>query len=121
MNTAYKQLEDFVLPQMEAYQTDVTEHDKREIESSPGVPFIHVTRDATSTHLFFKPNSVWLERNAPQVYLFGRSTPQEIHADNLSLLQKYFTDADVFHVSNGVTVKPCTYAKAVKTFKEFTT
>ena len=118
MNAIYNQLESKVLPLMSAYQTDVTTHDRREIEENAGTPFVHVTREMSS-HMFMKPDKEWLDTNAPQPYLFGRSTPREIEAGNLDLLKTYFNDSDTFHISDGHCVVQVSRAHAISTFEQF--
>ena len=115
---AYTQLAALVLPLMTAYQTDLTEHDKRDIESKPDLPFVHVTREM-STHIYFKPEADWLDANAPQKYIFATSTPREIVQGNLNLLETYFNDSDTFHISDGLSVIPCSRDFAISTYKTF--
>lgn len=118
MHTIYNQLENAVLPIMTHYQTDLTTHDKQEINDKPGIPFVHVSRE-TSTHIYFRPNREWLETNAIEPYLFGRSTPREIVAGYLDLLQTYFNDSDTFHISDGHCVVKVSRDHAISTFKQF--
>ena len=98
----FDQLAALVLPLMTAYQTDVTEHDKREIEEKDGVPFVHVTR-ASSSHIYFKPDHEWLKANVEQPHIFGRATPREIAEQALGLMTDYFNDEDAFHYHDGTT------------------
>ena len=111
----YEQLAARVLPIMTGYQTDVTEHDKREISDNPDNPFIHVTRDMSS-HMFMKPKADWLAANKPQPYLFGHSTPLAICEGDEGLLRDYFNDSDTFHISDGLSVVSCSRQFALDSF-----
>ena len=86
---------------LESYQTDLTTHDRNFIEANPNRPFIHITRDS-GTHIFGRPDSVWLANDVKQSYLFGTSRPSDIVKQDHELLKTYFNDYNVMvHVYDG--------------------
>ena len=87
----YRELEATVLPSMEAYQTDLTTHDRAAIERNPGVPFLHWTGKSSTVIVFlaeadddsFPPAGVKVP------YLFGTADREHL-ADEMVSMADYF-------------------------------
>jgi hypothetical protein len=81
----YKQLHEMSLPLLEAYETDLTTHDKDWIEVNPGIPFMHYTR-ATGTHLIsFSLAGSYPPPGTRVKYLFGTADREKILQDKLEM------------------------------------
>lgn len=76
--TVYEQLAAAILPQMEAYQADLTTHDRRQIEDRPALPFLHWARSSGTT-LWHMPDVDNLPKRGERVpYLFGTADREHI-------------------------------------------
>jgi hypothetical protein len=83
--TIFAQIRQCAEPLMRAFVSDLA-HDARWIDSHPGRPFIHVTRE-TGTELIPLPDANEFEDDAPQAFLFSEARPSEICRQYLSLLR----------------------------------
>jgi hypothetical protein len=78
----YEQVREKAMPLIEVYHDDLIKHDKRDLENSPGVPFLHFTGD-TGTYLFLMiPAEDYPAKGVTVPYLFGK-------ADRNHILRQY--------------------------------
>jgi len=87
--TTYNDLEAAVLPLLEAYEVDLTKHDRKAIEDNAGVPFLHWTRQH-GTHIVFMPPSEGYPKEGERIpYLFGTADRWHIIKD-VTVLPEHF-------------------------------
>ena len=78
----YQPVKEKALPLIDAYHDDLLVHDKRDLENSPGVPFLHFTGDTGTYLLFMIPAEAYPAKGVTMPYLFGK-------ADRGHILRQY--------------------------------
>jgi hypothetical protein len=127
MSKIYQQLHALVRSRLLAYETDLEKHDKEAIEESPGVPFLHWTRDS-GTHivmLWDMKSDVWPMYGVRVPYLFRTADRNHI-LDGMILMAEWHLmpsnggdKKHICHYYDGVRIRPVTCAKAVEIVKEY--
>lgn len=74
----YEQLEAACLPLIRDYQTDLTKHDREAIESNPGIPFLHWTKDSGTWMVHLWPLEKLPAKGERVPYLFGTATREHV-------------------------------------------
>ncbi len=75
-----------------AYHKDLLVHDRREIRSHPGTPFLHLARDFGTYLTLLIPATAYPPQGEQVRYLFG-------HADRWHIL-KQITSVQIYHQSH---------------------
>lgn len=126
MSKIYQQLHALVRSRLLAYETDLETHDKEAIETSPGVPFLHWTRDC-GTHIvmLWDVNSdVWPAYGVRVPFLFSTADRNKLLDSNIAIAEWHLTSNggdknNTCHYYDGVRIRPVTCAKAVEIVKEY--
>jgi len=82
----YLQLYKIVMPYMEAYQTDLTKHDKATIEANPGTPFIYGYRKTGTGLTLLLPDLKTYEDQGVKIgnkYIFSTIETEEMKIEIL--------------------------------------
>lgn len=85
----YEQLQKKSLPLLEAYETDLTTHDKNWIEENPGIPFVHYTRKFGTHLISLCPSDTYPPAGTKVKYLFGKADREKLLQDKLAM-QEWF-------------------------------
>lgn len=119
----YQELENQVLPTLEAYQTDLTTHDRQFIKDNPGLPFLHYSRAYGTTIIPFITADKYPAKYEQVPYLFG-------HADREHILSDAKVGQAIYHAKpqngsftcryfNGTKLKIISCEQGVKIAKEY--
>jgi hypothetical protein len=73
MKSIYERLEEKVLPLVEDWKADLTEHDRQTIENFPGTPFLHFTGKTGTYLVLLLPEERYPKKGELIPYLFGRA------------------------------------------------
>jgi hypothetical protein len=119
----YRDLERACLPLMSGYQSDLTKHDRAEIESTPDVPFLHYTR-AQGTHLVrLLPNELLPSKGKIVPYLFGTADREHIVKQVLKITELFCKpsglDALAVHYFDGKRLHKITADKAHSVARDY--
>jgi hypothetical protein len=97
MNTdIYTKLHDAVIGTLEAYQEDLTKHDKNTLSEYPGAEFLHFTR-STGTWLYILDVSAFPPTDDPVPYMFGMSTRRKILSGLVTNIERVCADNKLIH------------------------
>jgi len=115
--TTYDNLFSLVSPLITAYRDDLEKHDREAIESHPGVPFLHWTREM-GTHLtMLIPASEYPAAGERVPFLFGHADREHILNEGTVRFAEYFlkkfATPHVCHYYDGRTVKQVSLEQAL--------
>ncbi len=127
MSKIYQQLHALVRSRLLAYETDLETHDKEAIETSPGVPFLHWTRDSGTeiVMLWDMKSDVWPMYGVQVPYLFGTADRNHMLDQKIAIAEWHLRTPSggdnkyICHYYDGVRIMPVTCAKAVEIAKEY--
>ena len=118
----YNQVEKLAAPIIKAYHDDLFKHDRRSIESNPGVPFLHFTGD-TGTHIVLMEGAeTYPPRTETAHYFFGNADRYHILDGKKSMVEtmKRVNRGDlVLYYSGNGTVRKITQEKAEQIVSDY--
>lgn len=120
--SVYVQVKEKALPLMEGFQTDLTKHDRRDIQQNTGVPFIHYTRKLGTDICFMVPAGDYPPEGQRVPYLFGTADRHHL-LDQKVATTTYFTnpynDSQLVLYFDGETVKEISKEQAVEVVRKY--
>ena len=92
----YTKLHDAVIETLEAYQQDLTKHDKNTLSQYPGAEFLHFTR-STGTWLYILDTRAYPDTDEQVPYFFGTSNRRAILSALVSSIERACADNKLIH------------------------
>ena len=120
MKSIYLQLKEKVYPFMTGYQTDLTKHDRNDIRTNSGVPFLHFTRQ-TGTHIIFlTPAHKYPPLGEKVKYLFAYADRNHL-LEQKKIMVKYWHDSSniLTHYYDGKNIVKISSQKAIAVINDY--
>lgn len=89
----YEQVREKALPIIKAYHDDLIRHDRKAIEESPGISFLHFTGDTGTYIALMVPAEAYPPKGVSVPYLFGR-------AERFHILRQYVKTVECMKTIN---------------------